>query len=694
MPKSCLDTDLKYIKGVGPKRAVLLSSLGLKTARDLIGYLPSRWKDRRDLNEPLPDYVEKETVFKGKVISSCQVYTSSPVFVFKVLIKTDKGEIEGIFFRKKNGRFNPLLALKKDFTAQREFWFIGDLESDLLKPRIRVSEYYPTDKENVFLHAGSIIPVYPSTSNLSQRFLRELVFETINNYLPLESDFLPKEILIKRGFLPINESIKNIHFPPSLSALKKAREKAVYEEFLLMLCAWGIKKAQTKATNKNRNYEIRKTLLSPFKSRLGFELTSSQKKAINEIFSDMRKSFPMSRLLQGDVGCGKTVVALSAALLACENGYQTAFMAPTEILAKQHYETISRILSGLQVKIALLTSSIKSSQRELIKKQVRNKEIDILIGTHSLIESEISFKSLGLVVIDEQHKFGVRQRAALREKGCNADMLIMTATPIPRTMALSLYGDLDISTINEMPPGRKPVKTYTASRKEAFEILEKEIKAGGQAYVVHPAIEESAQEIRSVKKEFEFFSKAYPQIKAGIIYGTMKHSEKEEVMRKFAQKEIKVLFATQVVEVGIDIKGATMMIIQNAERFGLASLHQLRGRVGRGEKESICIAVSEDPSFLACERLKIFCRFSDGFSLSQQDAILRGHGEIFGVKQHGDIGFTIANIYSDREILMKAYEDKQELMQKDPLLKNPKNALLRKKVIEIYAEKLKLIEAG
>ncbi len=694
MPQFSLNADLKYLKGVGPARAALLSYLGLKTARDLLRYLPSKWKDRRGLNEPLPHYVEKESVFKGKVISACQVYTSSAVLVFKALLKGDKGEAEAIFFRKKKGRFDPLIPLKKDFTPEKEFWLMGEPEPDFLKTRIKVSEYYPADKENIFLHAGSIIPVYPSTQKLSQKFLRELAFRVISDYLPLECEFLPQEILIKRGFLPAQESIKNIHFPPSLNALEKARERAVYEEFFLMLCAWGIKRAQTRVSDKGRIYEVKKNLLSPFKNRLGFEFTASQKKAINEIFSDMRSSAPMSRLLQGDVGCGKTVVALSAALLACENGHQTAFMAPTEILARQHYETISAFLSGLNVRIALLTSSIKPSERELIKKQAQAGEIDILIGTHSLIEREILFESLGLVIIDEQHKFGVRQRAALRGKGFNADMLIMTATPIPRTMALSLYGDLDISIINEMPPGRKPVKTYTASRREAFEMLEKEIKAGGQAYVVHPAIEENAAEIRSVKKEFEFFLKAYPQIKAAMVYGTMKYSQKEEVMRKFAAKEIKVLFATQVVEVGIDVKSATMMIIQNAERFGLASLHQLRGRVGRGERESVCIAVSENPGPLASERLKAFCRFLDGFSLSRQDAMLRGHGEIFGVRQHGDIEFVIADIYSDRDILMKAYEDKQELMQNDPLLKNQENALLRKKMLEMYGDKLKLIEAG
>ncbi|MEW5950599.1 MAG: ATP-dependent DNA helicase RecG [Elusimicrobiota bacterium] len=694
MPNASLSTDIKYLKGVGPIKAKFLAQLEIKTIKDLLYHYPYRWSDRSNSNESLPEYLQKDFIFIGEVISASQAYVSAPVSLFKVILRNQREQAEALFFRKRKGRFDPLIPLKKDFIPGKKFVLIGEKEPDFLKIKIKVSEYYPYTISGSSIHFDRIIPVYRSCAGISQKFLREISYSALRDFAEMEKDFIPSEILIKRGFLSLSESLKNLHFPSSALELKKARERAVYEEFFLMLCAWGLKKAQNSLYKKPRKYEIKKHLLTPFKEKLGFEFTLGQKKAINEIFKDMTSPHPMSRLIQGDVGCGKTVVALSAALLACENAHQTAFMAPTEILARQHYETFLSLLSGLPVRIALLTSSIKSSEKEILKEKVRRGEIDILVGTHSLIEKEINFKSLGLAIIDEQHKFGVRQRAALRQKGFDADMLIMTATPIPRTLALSLYGDLDISQIKDMPPGRKPVKTFTASKEEAEKKLLEEIKKGGQVYTVFPAIEETLSEIKSVKKEFEKFSSAYPDIKSGIIYGTMRPADKEKAMKDFAQGKTKVLFATQVVEVGLDIKNASLMIIQNAERFGLAALHQLRGRVGRGQRESFCLAVSETVSDKSQERLKAFCKFSDGFSLSEEDAKLRGHGEILGVKQHGDLEFIIADPYYDREILLKAAEDKEELFYRDPNLSSYENAALKKKILEIYSEKLKLIDAG
>ncbi|GAB4029007.1 MAG: hypothetical protein Fur0012_02630 [Elusimicrobiota bacterium] len=591
-------------------------------------------------------------------------------------------------------RFDVLAQIKKDFSPGAMVWVIGRQEPYFLKRKIKAEEYYVISKTNLRVHAGAIVPVYPSTDGLSQKFFREIAFRAICNYAPLVSEVLPDSVLIKRALPSRAVAISNLHFPPDIKSLEIARKRAAYEEFFLMLCAWGLKKSQTAARDKKRRYEIRKNLLTPFKNNLGFKLTNSQIKAINEIFKDMMSPSPMSRLLQGDVGCGKTAVALSAALLAAENGFQTAFMAPTEILARQHFETFSSLLKYLPVKVGLLTSSCTACEKKRIREEALRGELNILIGTHSLIEREISFSSLGLTIIDEQHKFGVRQRAALREKGQNADMLVMTATPIPRTLALSLYGDLDISCIDEMPPGRRPVKTWRTSEKEAFSRLKEEILKGGQGYVVYPVIDENESDLKSLKKEFLKFTQTHPQISSDLIYGTMKAAEKNEAMRKFLAGETKVLFATQVIEVGIDVKNASVMIVQNAERFGLAALHQLRGRIGRGLRQSHCFLVSEDASPQARERLNALCSTSSGFELSEKDAWLRGTGEVMGVRQHGDMELSIADPYADRKLLSMAMEDRDELLSRDPQLHLSEHYALRKKILELYGEKWKLIDAG
>jgi len=694
MPVPTIKTDIKYIKGVGPAKSALFKTLGIESVEDLLLYYPRMWLDRRLETEKLPPYVEKDYVFCGKVVRAFTHYTSSPLMIFEAVIENGASKAHAILFRHRNPRFDIMSKIKTDFQVGKELFIIGKQEPDFLENKIRVEEYYPVNYPQIKRHVNSLIPVYSSTEKLSQKFFRETVFNAISSHINLFEEILPKKLLIKRALPTRNEAIANIHFPKNLKFLIKARERLVYEEFLLMLCAWEFKKRQISSSDKNRRYEIKRHLLTPFKENLGFSFTNAQKKAINEIFSDILSPKPMSRLLQGDVGCGKTVVALSAALLAAENGFQTAFMAPTEILARQHFETFSKLLSHLPVKVALLTSSLSRKEKDLIQAETASGEIDILIGTHAIIEKEIVFKSLSLAIIDEQHKFGVRQRAALRQKGENTDMLIMTATPIPRTLALSLYGDLELSSIDEMPPGRKPVKTWLVSQEEAFSKLKEEILRGGQGYVVYPVIEETNGEIKSLKKEFEKFKMNFPLIKAGMIYGTMKTEEKNITMSKFLNSEIKVLFASSVIEVGIDVKNASTMIIQNAERFGMASLHQLRGRIGRSEKASNCFLVSENPSKEALERLNAVCRTNNGFELSEKDAYLRGSGELMGVKQHGELELSIANPVLDKNILFLAIQDRDELFATDPDLRSRENTILRNKVIEMYGSKWNLIDAG
>ncbi|MEQ1919825.1 MAG: ATP-dependent DNA helicase RecG, partial [Elusimicrobiota bacterium] len=467
-----------------------------------------------------------------------------------------------------------------------------------------------------------------------------------------------------------------------------------YEELLLLELAWILKRRQTRGILKGFSYEVKRTLLTPFRQKAGFEFTHAQKRVINEIFDDMQKPYPMTRLLQGDVGSGKTVVALSALLLAVENGGQGALMAPTEILADQHRATLDRFLKGLPVKVASLTSRVPKKEREKILKAVQAGEVDILVGTHALLESGIQFPKLRLAVIDEQHRFGVRQRTTLRQKGNLIDLLVMTATPIPRTLALSLYGDLEASTIDEMPPGRTPIKTFFSPEAEAFDAVRREVKAGRQAYVVYPIIEESStQDLQSAKAEYERLkTSVFPDLKVDLIHGAMTSKAKSAAMKSFACGEAQILVATQVIEVGIDVPNATVMVIQNADRFGLASLHQLRGRIGRGAAESYCHLVGDPRTETARARLDIMTATSDGFKIGEEDLKLRGPGELLGTAQSGELSLAVADLFKDAELLGFARADADELLAADPRLQAPGHRAVRGRLISLYQSRWNWID--
>lgn len=685
-------SDVKYIKGVGPKRAELLSRLEIYRVWDLLFYFPRTYQDRRIIKENSIFEFDAVEVIKGKVKDFFELYTSSSLRIFKIIIDYNGKEVEANIFKRLKKGFDVFKNIKSKIKRGAEVFIVAKSSENLFNSRYNVDEFYFTDEEDYKLNAERIVPLYSLTSNLDNKFFRKIVYNVISFADDVE-EILPHYYIAKRNLMPRSKAVKAIHFPENIDELVRARKRFIYEEFLLMALSWAIKKKQIKEIKKNRHYEVKKTLLTPFKKNLGFEFTPSQKRAINEIFADMNSPYPMNRLLQGDVGSGKTVVAITACLLCVENNYQCCFMAPTEILAEQHYMTFKKFLNGINVRIELLTSSTGKKKKEEIIKKAIDGEIDILIGTHSLIESDVKFKNLALAVIDEQHRFGVRQRATLRKKGDNIDMLVMTATPIPRTLFLSLYGDLDLSTLTDMPAGRKPVKTFHTEWKEAVEKAKDLLKDGGQVYVVFPLIDESSKsEVKSLFKEYEKVSKEFYPYKAGMIYGRMKGKEKQKIMEDFASKKIDVLCATPVIEVGIDVKNANVIIIENAERFGIASLHQLRGRVGRGDREAYCFLISSSNEGDAKERIKALCQTTSGFELSEKDAYIRGVGEVIGTKQHGDMEFKIASIYRDKEVLLWAFEDRDEILKDDPYLNKSENYCLKKEIIKQYARKMNIID--
>lgn len=690
---------LQRLKGLGPAKAKLFEKLGISTLTDLLHYYPRTYQDRRPDEKPNDYNSNSLTVFKGRVLRTQEIPARS-VLIFKAFLENEQGrQIECTWFKKRSFgrfRFDPFGPMKKDFKLNAEVWVIGRQEdrNNFFGNKITVEEYYPAADPLSALHAGRLTPIYSLTEGLTNKQFRLFMHEALQTEaLQTEPEILPPALLAKRKLLGSTQALRGIHFPAGLAELDAAKARLAYEEFLLLATAWGIKRTQTKILEKGYSYEIKRTLLTPLRQNLGFQFTNSQKHVINEIFRDLQSPRPMNRLLQGDVGSGKTVVALCAMLLAAENGYQAALMAPTEILAEQHFITFEKMLKALGVKTAILTSSTKAAAKRKILKELQDGTIQIIVGTHSLIQEDVKFANLRLAVIDEQHRFGVRQRAQLKEKTAKLDLLTMTATPIPRTLALAFYGDLEVSTLTELPPGRQPIQTEAATEKLAFMRVTDEVAKGRQAYIVYPLIEESEKiSAKAVSEEFEKLKTVFPQFRLAMLHGQMTQEEKEAVMADFAAHKTDILIATPVIEVGIDVKNATVMVIENAERFGLASLHQLRGRVGRGEHASYCTLVAEHAGSIAKERVDIICRTCDGFKIGERDMQLRGPGEILGTRQSGELEFKAGDFFKDRDILTWAIEDRDELLTQDPALVQPAHRLFKQRLIQLYEKNWHLID--
>ncbi|TVL99254.1 MAG: DNA helicase RecG [Candidatus Brocadia sp. WS118] len=688
-PPSALYQSVQYLKGVGPKRAEIFGKLGVHTIRDMLFYFPRDYKDRTRIQKISEATIGAEITIKGKVLGVQARMARSRKNILEVFVGDETGSIAATWFNQ------PFLTNK--FHVGDRVFLHGKVGAykylQLLSP-----EYEVVQDDETTAKEGSIVPVYPLTEHMSQTHFRKIMKEAVHHFAACIDEIFPQEIIWKNQLLPINDAIVNIHFPETFENLKHARFRLVYDELFTLELAMALRKCGIKEET-GVSFKIGANVDTHIRKLIPFALTHAQERVIHEIAEDMRSSKPMNRLLQGDVGSGKTVVAMYAILAAIANGYQTAFMAPTEILAKQHFQTMQRYLAHSHVRTHLLTGDTNLRQRKNSLDQIKTGQADLIIGTHALIEETVQFHRLGLVVIDEQHKFGVVQRLKLKKKGVCPDVLIMTATPIPRTLSLTLFGDLDFSLLDEMPPGRSPVKTIWVTQdreKQAYDFIKGEIAKGRQVFIVYPLVEESESfDLKSAVTEAKRLQgEVFPSHRVGLLHGQMKSSEKDKVMMDFKEKKYDILVSTVIIEVGIDIPNATVMVIVHAERFGLSQLHQLRGRIGRGSEQSYCLLFGNPTSLVSKERLKIMTRTSDGFKIAEMDFRLRGPGEFFGTRQHGLPELRISDLIKDFPILKKARSDAFELVSKDPQLTLDTHLRMRERVLETFKDRFELVNIG
>lgn len=705
-----LNNSVQYLKSVGPKKAKLLGKLGIFTIYDLLHYYPRDWEDRATLKTINQLKYGDTVTIKGTVKSQQVMITKSRLNIFRVKIEDGTGTIEALWFRPFTRRYDVFATLKKHLVKGQEVLLYGTVEPNFgatkeliptLKSRsgLRVEEYelFSGTKDDL-IHTGRIVPVYPLTENVKPQFFRALVYNALRSYTEYLDDILPNDIKNNYQLINKQDAIRNIHFPDTWYKRDESRRRLVFEEFFVFQLVLEWQRSKRKQKPKSQRYEIKRHLLTPFKEKLlqNFDFTGAQKKVINEIFANIQSVYPMNRLLQGDVGSGKTVVALCAILLAIENGYQTAFMAPTEILAEQHYMTLKQMLVGLPVEIALLTNKTTAKERETLFTNLADGKTSVLIGTHAVLEEKVKFARLSLIVVDEQHRFGVMQRARLVTKGDSPDVLVMTATPIPRTLALTLYGDLEVSVLDELPSGRQKIVTLHYSDTQAYSFVKNEIESGHQAYIVYPLVEESDKvELKSAVQEAKHLQKdVFPQYHVGLIHGQMKGKDKEKIMLDFRNHKYDILIATTVIEVGIDVPNATVMVIEHCERFGLATLHQLRGRVGRSSVQSHCLLLGKPGTEYAKRRIDTMLATNDGFEIAEEDLKLRGPGEFFGTAQHGLPAFKIADLVSDNHLLPQTLTAVKTVLSSDPDLTHPENQKLKKYVQATYRQKIVLSRVG
>lgn len=646
---------VQYLKGVGPQRSRLLAKMGVYSLFDLLWHFPRTYIDRTSL-PPIDQLVTGESAgLIGDVLTTRSSRSRRGMAIFSAVVDSQQGRVQAVWFNQ------PFLA--DIITTGSRIWLSGKVKSSL-PAEIHVSEYEIMEEED---RSPGIVPVYSTTEGLSQKLWRSLLSQVLEKCLDDYPEILNHSQRQRLELWSIQEALANIHFPRDRNAYSQARKRLAFEELLLF--QMRLRELSAEDTRIGLVHREKSNLVQETIAALPYQLTPAQQRVIAEIFADMESPRIMNRLLQGDVGAGKTVVAALAMAKAVASGYQASLMAPTEILAVQHGQVVTNVLRGSGVKTALLTGSTTAAQRSDILYQIRQGEIDILIGTHALIQEGVAFKKLGLAVIDEQHRFGVRQRAALAAKGDHPDTLIMTATPIPRTLALTAYGNLEMSIIDQLPPGRKPVKTkylpYKA-RLKAYDFVKREIMAGRQAYIVCPLVEESEkQDLQAAVNLYdELRTGIFEEYQIGLLHGRLRPSEKEEIMGQFKAGIIKLLVTTTVIEVGVDVANATVMLIEHAERFGLSQLHQLRGRVGRSTVQSFCILLAEPHTDESKQRLRAMEISNDGFYLAQQDLIIRGPGDFWGVRQHGLDQLKIASLAKDLALAEKARQYAREI---DPL---------------------------
>ncbi len=667
------DIPLRYIKGIGKKREELLKKLDIYSLYDLVHFFPRTYLDFTDL-VPISRMIPGETyAFKAIVgYPAVENKIRSGMTIYKTMVTDGKAGVRINIF---NSKF-----LADSLLQGEEYIFYGKVTAsggglEMSNPLVQ-----PYDKDT------GLKPVYPLTAGLTSNILCKIMENALDTYLREDIPLpIPESIRSEYGLAHKHFALRNIHFPKSRNDLEISKKSLIFEELLIFQTAM----LRLKSRNKGKtSLKVSADFSEDFMSTLPFELTSAQKRVIDECLKDMKNPVPMNRLVQGDVGSGKTVVAACLIHTAAKNKMQSVLMAPTEILANQHFATLKNLINDPSITCELLTGSVSAKKKLEIKERLKNGEIDYIVGTHALLTDNTEFNNLGLVVTDEQHRFGVKQRGTLIQKGNNPHTLVMSATPIPRTLSLIIYGDLDVSVIDELPKGRQKISTFavdTSYHQRMYGFIKKTIDSGNQAYIVCPAVEESEGDITSaVKYAEDLAQKEFRDYKIGLLHGKMKPKDKEKIMSAFQKGDIQLLVSTTVIEVGVDVPNATVMVIENAERFGLSQLHQLRGRIGRGQYKSTCIFISDYKSGITADRLKVISTNTDGFKIADEDLRLRGPGDFLGSRQHGLPSLKIADIYADNDILRLAGMAAANLLESDPKLKEPNNANLRKEIILMY----------
>ncbi len=683
MPQdTLLGQPVRLIKGVGEVRARLFAKLGLLTVSDAISYFPREYEDRTTLKKIAEVADGEECSVRASLVSDVtETRPRRNLRITKALVSDGTSFLSLTWFNQD--------YIKSSLQTGVEYVFFGKVKRTGM--RFEMQNPIMEKVQQQGKSTGRIFPVYPLTKGLTQTHLRNVTGNALTMVQGKLPEILPIDLRQAYKLSEVNFSYEQIHFPKSFSHMEEARRRLVFEELLLLqLGLIGMK-----GTNSDLNgIRFNPINMAPLLDKLSFELTPAQQKVFSEIEADMESPKRMNRLVQGDVGSGKTIVAVMSLYKAVKNGFQGAFMVPTEILAEQHFRSVEPLLNSLGVRVRILTGGMKKKDKEEVKRLSQIGEVDIIIGTHAVLEDDTVFSKLGLVVTDEQHRFGVRQRARLSVKGDNPDLLVMTATPIPRTLSLVLYGDLDVSVIDTLPPGRKPIKTYAVDesmRERIYKFIRKGVAEGRQAYIVCPLVEdseeieaESAEGLAERIRDNELLG-----LQVGLIHGKMKSSEKDEIMRAYVSGNLDVLVSTTVIEVGVNVPNATVMVIENAERFGLAQLHQLRGRVGRGAHQSYCVLFNQSKSQISKERMDIMAKSNDGFVISEKDLELRGPGDVFGVRQHGLPEFKIANLYRDMDILKDVQKTVKEIIDKNYLIGNDEYKPLKERLDKIFERKFK-----
>ncbi|GAB4336817.1 MAG: ATP-dependent DNA helicase RecG [Calditrichia bacterium] len=685
------EIDVKYVKGVGETRARALAEFNIHTVEDLLFFFPRRYLDRSNLQPINRININDDVTVVGKVVNIEKI--TRPKKRLEVTIYDGTGLLKGTWFN-----FSEYFV--RTFKKDQEYAFSGKV-SYFKGWQIVHPDYDLIDEAHNPLHTTGIIPLYPGSQKLQRvginsYSLRKIIHAALEKYGEGVQENLPGELLHRYHLAERAEAFRQVHFPETTAQPAQALRRFKYEEVFYFQILMAIRHAQHHAPAEGIKMTTNFDLIRKVLNKLPFELTDSQKKVLREIYDDMRSGYAMNRLLQGDVGSGKTLVALISALIAIENGFQAALMVPTEILAEQHFLNIQEIVAELGISTGLLVGSISPKEKEAVQQKIAEGEINLVVGTHALVQEKVQFKRLGLVIIDEQHRFGVMQRGTLMEKGLNPHVLVMTATPIPRTLAMTFYGDLDTSIISELPKGRQPIATYWRKESElptVFEFVREHLDRGEQAYIIYPLVEESE------KMDLKAATESFNQLKKGelakynldLLHGRLSAAEKEAVMRQFKNGEVQVLVSTTVVEVGVDVPNATILVVEHAERFGLSQLHQLRGRVGRGTRKSYCLLITpENINPAARQRMRLMEKTTDGFLIAEEDLKLRGSGEFFGTRQHGMPDLKFTDLAADQKLIQVARKDAFELVEKDPHLRSPAIKAIRDYFFQHYAEKYKI----